>query len=245
MDIRRRIISSLPVLLLLVLMGCKASPADAILDDRITILDKSPQLGNQMANSVFEDLQKYYLEPLSDRYKFENPRMKVYYEKEKDGLVKVDVRIMADISWRRDGEDSPFIQGMRELQEELRHWHEHPDDAEYAEQVIDGWLLELNAPLDKEPDEPDYGTVVELVFKPGEDEYTINGFYTHTVFYSVDEFESITETIPLEQYSREILTEDVEQEKLEGRQRVWEALYMRYTYGDLYKDSIYGDLYND
>lgn len=36
---------------------------------------------------------------------------------------------MADISWRRDGEDSPFIQGMRELQEELRHWHEHPDDA--------------------------------------------------------------------------------------------------------------------
>lgn len=233
MNIQYRIISSLSVVFLLVLMGCGAAPADAVLDERITILDKSPQLSNQMANAVFEDLQKYCLEPVSWWCKCENPRMKVYYEKEKDGMVKVKVRIMADMAWRRDAEDSPFIQGMRELQEELRSRYEHPDDAEYVEQEIDGWLVEMNAPLDKEePDEPDYSDDVELVFKPGEEEYTINGFYTHTVSHGVDEFETITETIPLEQYSREILTEDAAYRRLEGRQRIWEALYQKYACGD-------------
>ncbi len=245
MNIRCRIISSLPVLLLLVLMGCKASPADAVLDERITILDKSPQLSNQMANAVFEDLQKYCLEPVGWWCKCENPRMKVYYEKEKDGLVKVDVRIMADMAWRRDAEDSPFIQGMRELQEELRDDYEHPDDAEYVEQEIDGWLVEMNAPLDKEPDEPDYADVVELVFTPGEEEYTINHQLTRYIDGADGFSETIVEMIPLEQYSREILPEDAAYRRLEGRQHIWEALYRRYAYGDLYKDSIYGDLYED
>ena len=58
MNIRRRMISSLSVLFLLLLMGCQASTTDAVLDERITILDKSPRLNNQMANEVFEDLQK-------------------------------------------------------------------------------------------------------------------------------------------------------------------------------------------
>lgn len=234
MNKRKDLALILLFLLLLILGNCQSQKADVVLDERITIKENCTQISNQMANEVFEDMQEFFFAPTEDRLLHENPRMKIYYEREKDGMVWETVRLISDWKQIRDSEDHPLIIGMRELQNELLEYHNHPEDAQYAEQVIDGWLLELNNPDLAEG--KDSINEAQLAFRPGEDAYTL---YFH---FKRDEMD---EMIPLEEYSHEYLVENTELQKLRGREYVWEALYKRYTYGDLYKDSIYGDLYEE
>ena len=193
----------------LFLTGCKVPEKNVPLDERITIQESCTQLSNKMANEVFEELQELILAPQEGIYKIENFTMKVYGEKEKkDGLIWETVKIQSDWTLTRKPEDNPFIMGMMEARDEL----ENPEKIAYADQVIDGWLVEFEAYYLVKEEQP---IEVFLAFEPGEEDYML---YFH------DTYEDSDEMVPLKEYSKEHWGEDTELRKEMGRERLLEDL---------------------